>query len=282
MMRYRDDVLYAIRIMDILYSIGIAVCNGKVAARVTRLFVEVIGELELRPQFRGPFAGCERGAEAGQEVVTLVEDQDGGLYHGLSVCRTEAEFAIRMVAHHLDIESDQVDVGIVGTDGVEGGIPIAYRVVGTYLGEDWVAAGRLGLLVGTQVLLQLAGAGRGREHDVEGVALGIERIAGRLKLPLYPDGKLPEAQIDIFPAGKRLIDLFLDQSVGMDEGTFAYFASIFNDAAGDLLYINSSQGFHVSPVVNGTVRHRLFAQPEGDGVQLLQPFIVYFFVHGDI
>ena len=48
------------------------------------------------------------------------------------------------------------------------------------------------------------------------------------------------------------------------------------------LYILSSQGFHVSPVVNGTVRHRLFAQPEGDGVQLLQPFIVYFFVHGGV
>ena len=102
------------------------VCNGKVEARVTRLFVEVIGELELRPQLGGPFAGCERGAEAGQEVVALVEDQDGGLYHGLSIRRTEAEFAIRMVAHDLDIESDQVDVWIVGTDGVEGSIPIAH------------------------------------------------------------------------------------------------------------------------------------------------------------
>ena len=112
--------------MDILYSIGIAVCNGKVEARVTRLFVEVIGELELRPQFRGPFAGCEWGTEADQEVIALVEDQHGGLYHGLSVCRTEAEFAIRMVAHYLDIESDKVDVWIVGTDGVEGSITIAH------------------------------------------------------------------------------------------------------------------------------------------------------------
>lgn len=258
------------------------VCNGKVVARVTGLFVEVIGELELRPQLGGPFAGRERGAEAGQEMVTLVEDQDGGLDTGLSIRRTEAEFAIRMVAHDLDIESDQVDVWIVGTDGVEGSIPMAHRVVGTYLGEDGMAACRLGLLVGTQMLLQLAGAGRGREHDVEGVALGVKRIIDRLKLPLYPDGKLTEAQIDIFPAGKRLIDLFLDQSVGMDEGTFAYFASIFNDAAGDLLYINSSQGFDVASVVNGTVRHRLFAQPEGDGVQLLQPFFVYFFVHGGV
>ena len=89
-MRYRDDVLYAIMMMDILYSIGIAVCNGKVAARVTGLFVEVIGELELRPQFRGPFAGCERGAEAGQEVVALVEDQDGGLYHGCLLYTSDA------------------------------------------------------------------------------------------------------------------------------------------------------------------------------------------------
>ena len=118
--------------------------------------------------------------------------------------------------------------------------------------------------------------------DVEGVALGVERIAGRLKLPLYPDGKLPEAQIDILSAGKRCIDLLLDQSVGMDEGTFAYFASIFNDAAGNLLYIYCFQGFDVTPIVNGTVRHCLFAQPEGDGVQLFQPFFVYFFVHGDI
>ena len=211
MMRYHDDVLYAIGVLCILFRRGVTVCNGKVEARVTRLFVEVIGELELRPQFRSPFTGCERGAEAGQEVVTLVEDQDGGLYHGLSICRTEAEFAIRMVAHHLDIESDEVDVWIVGTDGVEGGIPIARRVVGTYLGQDGMAAGRLGLLVGTQVLLQLADTGRGREHDVEGVALGIERIAGRLKLPLYPDGKLPEAQIDILSAGKRLIE---DQDSG--------------------------------------------------------------------
>ena len=242
----------------------------------------MIGELELRPQLRGPFAGRERGAEAGQEMVTLVEDQDGGLYHGLSVCRTEAELAVRMIAHHLDIGSDQVDVWIVGTDGVEGGIPMAHRVVGTYLGEDGMAACRLGLLVGTQMLLQLAGAGRGREHDVEGVALGVERIAGRLKLPLYPDGKLPEAQIDILSAGKRCIDLLLDQSVGMDEGTFAYFAPIFDDTAGNLLYIYCFQGFDVTPIVNGTVRHRLFAQPEGDGVQLLQPFFVYFFVHGGV
>lgn len=95
-------------------------------ARVTRLFVEVIGELELRPQLRGPFAGRERGAEAGQEMVTLVEDQDGGLDTGLSIRRTETEFAIRMVAHDLDIESDQVDVWIVGTDGVEGSITIAH------------------------------------------------------------------------------------------------------------------------------------------------------------
>ena len=86
----------------------------------------MIGELELRPQLRGPFTGCERGAEAGQEVITLVEDQHGGLYHGLSVCRTETEFAIRMVAHYLDIESDQVDVWIVGTDGVEGSITMAH------------------------------------------------------------------------------------------------------------------------------------------------------------
>lgn len=282
MVRYCNGVSCVIRVMDILYSIGIAVCNGKVEARVTRLFVEVIGELELRPQFRGPFTGRERGAEAGQEVVALVEDQYGGLYHGLSIRRTEAEFAIRMVAHHLDIESDEVDVWIVRTDGVEGGITITHRVVGTYFGQDRMAASRLGLLVGMQMLLQLAGAGRGREDDVEGVALGIERIAGRLKLPLYPDGKLPEAQIDILSAGKRLIDLLLDQSVGMDEGTFAYFAPIFDDTAGDLLYIYCFQGFDVTPIVNGTVRHRLFAQPEGDGVQLLQPFFVYFFVHGDI
>ena len=201
-------------------------------ARVTGLFVEVIGELELRPQLRGPFAGGERGAEAGQEVVALVEDQDGGLDAGLSIRRTEAEFAIRMVAHHLDIESDQVDVWIVGTDGIVGGITIAHRVVGTHFCQNGMAAGRLGLLVGTQMLLQLAGAGRGREHDVEGVARGVERIAGRLKLPLYPDGKLPEAQINILSAGKRSIDLLLDQSVGMDEGTFAYFAPIFDDTAG--------------------------------------------------
>ena len=268
--------------MDILYSIGIAVCNGKVEACVTRLFVEVIGELELRPQFRGPFAGREWGAEAGQEVVTLVEDQDGRLDTGLSIRRTETELAIRMVAHHLDIESDKVDVWIVGTDGVEGSFALAHRVVGTYLGQDGMAASRLGLLVGTQMLLQLAGTGRGREHDVEGVARGIERIVDRLKLPLHPDGKLPEAQIDILSAGKRRIDLLLDQSVGMDEGTFAYFAPIFDDTAGDLLYIYCFQGFDVTPIVNGTVRHRLFAQPEGDGVQLFQPFFVYFFVHGDI
>lgn len=74
-----------------------------------------------------------------------------------------------------------------------------------------MVAGRLCLLVGTQMLFQLAGTGRGREHDVEGVALGVERIAGRLKLPLYPDGKLPEAQIDILSAGKRLIE---DQDSG--------------------------------------------------------------------
>lgn len=74
-----------------------------------------------------------------------------------------------------------------------------------------MAAGRLGLLVGTQMLLQLAGAARGREDDVEGVALRVERIAGRLELPLYPDGKLPEAQIDILSAGKRLIE---DQDSG--------------------------------------------------------------------
>lgn len=266
----------------ILHGTLLGVCHGKVEACVTRLFIEAVTGVVLRPQLGGPFAGCERGAEAGQEVVALVEDQDGGLYHDLSIRRTEAEFAIRMVAHHLDIESDQVDVWIVGTDGVEGGIPIARRVVGTNLVEDGMAAGRLGLLVGTQVLLQLAGAARGREDDVEGVALRVERIAGRLELPLYPDGKLPEAQIDILSAGKRSIDLLLDQSVGMDEGTFAYFAPIFDDAAGDLLYIYCFQGFHVAPVVNGTVGHRLFAQPEGDGVQLLQPFIVYFFVHGDI
>ena len=48
------------------------------------------------------------------------------------------------------------------------------------------------------------------------------------------------------------------------------------------LYIHSSQGFHVAPIVNGTVRHRLFAQPEGDGVQLFQLVIVYFFVHGGV
>lgn len=84
-MRYRDDVLYAIGVWCILFRRGVTVCNGKVAARVTGLFVEVIGELELRPQFRGPLAGCERGTEAGQEVVALVEDQHGGLYHGLSI-----------------------------------------------------------------------------------------------------------------------------------------------------------------------------------------------------
>ena len=109
----------------ILHSTSLGVCHGKVAARVTRLFIEAVTGVVLRPQLGGPLAGCERGTEAGQEVVALVEDQHGGLYHGLSICRTEAEFAIRMVTHHLDIESDEVDVWIVGTDGVEGGIPIA-------------------------------------------------------------------------------------------------------------------------------------------------------------
>lgn len=126
MVRYPNGVSYVIGMMDILHRIGMTVCNGKVVARVTRLFVEVIGELELRPQLRGPFAGRERGAEAGQEMVTLVEDQDGRLDTGLSIRRTEAELAIRMVAHYLDIESDQVDVWIVGTDGVEGSITIAH------------------------------------------------------------------------------------------------------------------------------------------------------------
>lgn len=110
----------------ILHSTSLGVCHGKVEACVTRLFIEAVTGVVLRPQLRGPFTGREWDTEAGQEVVTLVEDQHGGLYHGLSIRRTEAEFAIRMVAHHLDIESDEVDVWIVGTDGVEGGIPIAY------------------------------------------------------------------------------------------------------------------------------------------------------------
>lgn len=130
-----------------------------------------------------------------------------------------------------------------------------------------MAAGRLGLFVGTQVLLQLAGAGRGREDYVKGVALGVERIAGRLKLPLYLDGKQPESQINILYTGKRRIDLLFDLSVGIDEGTFAYFASIFNDTAGDPLYIHRFQGFHIAPVVNGTIRLCLFAQSEEDGIQ---------------
>lgn len=237
-MRYRDDGI-----------LWITVCSGKVTAGVTGLFVGVIGELELRPQFHGPFAGREQGTEASQEVVALVEDQDGGFDTGFSIRRTEAEFTIRMVAHDLDIESDQVDVWIVGTDGIVGGITIAHRVVGTNLGQDGMAARWFGLLVGTQMLLQLACAGRGCEHDVEGVAFWVERIAGRLELPLYPDGKLPEAQIDILSVGKRLIDLLLDQFVSMDEGTFAYFASIFDDTAGDLMNVYCFQGFHVAPVV---------------------------------
>lgn len=59
MMRYHNDVLYAIGMMDILCSIGITVCNGKVEARVTGLVVKVIGELKLRSKVRGPFARCE-------------------------------------------------------------------------------------------------------------------------------------------------------------------------------------------------------------------------------
>ena len=110
----------------ILHSTSLGVCHGKVEACVTRLFIEAVTGVVLRPQLRGPFTGREWDTEAGQEVVTLVEDQHGGLYHGLSIRRTEAEFAIRMVAHHLDIESDEVNVWIVGADGVEGSIPIAY------------------------------------------------------------------------------------------------------------------------------------------------------------
>lgn len=125
---------------DILYSIGITVCNGKVEARVTGFFVEVVRELELRPQLRCPFAGRKRGTEAGKEMVELVEDQDSGLDTCLLIYRTEAEFAIRMVAHHLDIESDQVNVWIVGTNGVEGGITITHRIVDINLGQDGMAA----------------------------------------------------------------------------------------------------------------------------------------------
>lgn len=46
------------------------------------------------------------------------------------------------------------------------------------------------------------------------------------------------------------------------EGVFVvhFFMSLYD------LYIHSSQGFHVSPVINGTVGHRLFTQSEGDGV----------------
>ena len=60
--------------MDVLCSIGITVCNGKVEARVTGLFVKVIGKLELRSKFHGPFARREWSRKTDQDVVALAED----------------------------------------------------------------------------------------------------------------------------------------------------------------------------------------------------------------